>query len=171
MGIENYIFAIFAFAVVIGLLIISTRFLSYKSKKMLDGKYMQIVESLSLGTTNRLHLIKIENEFFLISATSKNVEFLTKVNIGNYQEEELKNSITEAIDFKSILKKCTNFNFSAQKRSEADTGSHNIKEQNVQDSDEMQNSDLIFKSNLEKLKKFTNTINGQRSENEQKKEH
>ena len=169
MNIGDYIYAIFAFIIVFGLLIFSTRFLSYKSKKVLNGKHMQIVESLSLGVTNRLHLIKIDNEFFLISATNKNIEFLTKVNIGDYKEEEIKNPITEVIDFKSVLKRYTNFNFNSQKRNENE--SQDILKQNIKRSGENQDSDLVFKSNLEKLKNLTNTINGQRSEDEQKKEY
>ncbi|QNU68399.1 flagellar biosynthetic protein FliO [Ruminiclostridium herbifermentans] len=167
MGILDYIYAIFAFIIVFGLLIFSTRFLSYKSKKVLNGKYMQVIESLSLGVNNRLHLIKIDNEFFLISATNKNVEFLTKVNIGAFKEEEIKNPITEIADFKSVLKKYTNFNFSSKKENE----SQDIFKQDIRSSGENQESDLIFKNNLKKLKNLTNTINGQRSEDEQKKEH
>ncbi len=169
MNIGDYIYAIFAFIFVFGLLIFSTRFLSYKSKKVLNGKHMQIVESLSLGVTNRLHLIKVDDEFFLISATNKNIEFLTKVNIGDYKEEEIKNPITEVIDFRSVLKKYTNFNFISNKKNENE--SQDVLKQNIRNSGEKQDSDLIFKSNLKKLKNLTNTINGQRSEDEQKKEY
>ncbi len=170
MDIGDYIYAIFAFIIVFGLLIFSTRFLSYRSKKVLNGNHMKIVESLSLGVTNRLHLIKIDNEFFLVSATNKNVEFLTKVNIGDYKEEEIKNPITEVIDFKAVLKKYTNFNHSSQKKNMGKNKSEDILMQNIENSENAQNSDLIFKSNLQKLKNLTNTINGQRSEDEQKKE-
>lgn len=169
MNIGDYIYAILAFIFVFGLLIFSTRFLSYKSKKVLNGKHMKIVESLSLGVTNRLHLIKIDNEFFLISATNKNIEFLTKVNIGDYKEEEIKNPITEVIDFRSVLNKYTNFNFSSQKKKENEQ--QDIFKQNTRSSNEKQDSTLTFKSNLKKLKNLTNTINGQRSEDEQKKEY
>lgn len=169
MNIGDYIYAILAFIFVFGLLIFSTRFLSYKSKKVLNGKHMKIVESLSLGVTNRLHLIKIDNEFFLISATNKNIEFLTKVNIGDYKEEEIKNPITEVIDFRSVLNKYTNFNFSSQKKNENEQ--QDILKQNTRSSNEKQDSTLTFKSNLKKLKNLTNTINGQRSEDEQKKEY
>ena len=171
MNIGDYIYAIFAFIIVFGLLIFSTRFLSYKSKKVLNGKHMQVVESLSLGVTNRLHLIKIDNEFYLISATNKNVEFLTKVNISDYKEEEIKNPITEVIDFKSVLKRYTNFNFSSQNKNENVNESSDTMKQNARSAGEKQDSDLIFKSNLNKLKNLTNTINGQRSEDEQKKEY
>lgn len=171
MNIGDYIYAIFAFIIVFGLLIFSTRFLSYKSKKVLNGKHMQVVESLSLGVTNRLHLIKVDNEFYLISATNKNVEFLTKVSISDYKEEEIKNPITEVIDFKSVLKKYTNFNFSSQNKNENVNESSDTLKQNTRSAGEKQDSDLIFKSNLNKLKNLTNTINGQRSEDEQKKEY
>lgn len=163
----RYFYAIFVSIVVFGLLILTTRFLSAKSKSMLKGKYIQIVETLSLGINNRLCLIKIEDEFFLISATNKKIEFLTKVNINDYKQADVKNPNSEVIDFKSILKKyMPNFNLANQTKNEAEAESVDMLNHKFQEKDEINNSDKIFKSNLEKLKNFTNTINGQRRENE-----
>jgi len=129
---------------------------------------MQIVESLSLGVNNRIHLIKVDSDFFIISASNKNVEFLARVNINDYEEEEIKNPISEVIDFKSVLKKYINgFNLGNQAKKEAEIDS--VLEYKSQGTDEMQNSDVMFKKNLEKLKHLNKSINGQRSENEQEK--
>jgi flagellar protein FliO/FliZ len=137
---------------------------------MLKGKYIQIVESLSLGLNNRLHLIKIDDEFFLISATNKKIEFLTKVNLNEYKQEDIKNPISEIIDFKTILKKYVpNLNFANQTKKATEPESVDMLKRKTQNSDEIKNNDMIFKGNLEKLRNITNTINGQRSENEQKK--
>jgi len=161
---------ILMFMVVVSILLLTTKFLAYKSKKMLKGNYMQIVESLSLGVNNRLHLIKIDNEFFVISATNKNVEFLARVNINDYEEKEIKNPISEVIDFKAVLKKYINgFNFSNQEKKDVEVESDNILRHKPQDEDEIQNGDVIFKKNLEKLKHLTKSINGKRSEDEQEK--
>jgi len=166
----KYFSVIFAVIVVLALLLLTTKFLAYKSKKMLKGNYMQIVESLSLGVNNRLHLIKVDKEFFIISATNKNVEFLARVNINDYEEEEIKNPISEVIDFKAMLKKYMNgFNFSNQSKKETQEEVASVVGQRPQGTDQMQNSDITFKQNLEKLKHLTKTINGKRSENEQEK--
>ncbi len=170
MDIGSYFYAIFVSIVVFGLLILTTRFLLSKSKNMLKGKYIQIVESLSLGVNNKIHLIKIEEEFFLISATNKKIEFLTKVNLNEYKQEDIKNPISEIIDFKTILKKYVpNLNVNNQAKKETEPESVDMLNRKNQNSDEIKNNNMIFKGNLEKLRNLTNTINGQRSENEQKK--
>jgi len=171
MGIYGkYFSVIFAFIVVLILLLFTTKYLAYKSKKMLKGNYMQIVESLSLGVNNRLHLIKVDKEFIIISATNKNVEFLARVNINDYEEEELINPLSEVIDFKSLLKKSINgSNFKNQARRESEVKADDILKQKPTGTDEIQNSNITFKENLEKLKHLTKTINGKRSENEQEK--
>jgi len=166
----EYFFAILAFIVVMLALLITTKYLAYKSKKMLKGNYMHIVETLSLGLNNRLHLIKVDNEFFIISATNKNVEFLARVNISEYEEEEIKNPISEVIDFKAVLKKhLTSINFGNQMKKETRKDSDSLIDQKTQGAEKMQNVEVPFKQNLEKLKHLTKSINGQRSENEQEK--
>jgi flagellar protein FliO/FliZ len=165
MGIIEYFPVIFAFIVVLALLLLTTKYLAYKSKKMLKGNYMQIVESLSLGVNNRLHLIKVDKEFFIISATNKNVEFLARVNINDYEEEKIKNPISEVIDFKAVLKKYIN-NFSNQTKKKTKIEADSLFGQKISNTDEIQNSDMTFKQNLEKLKHLTKTFNDKRSENE-----
>lgn len=165
---EKIFLPVFAFIVVILILLLTTKYLAYKSKKMLKGNYMHVIESLSLGVNNRLHLIKVDKEFFIISATSKNVEFLARVNINDYEEEEIKNPISEVIDFKLVLKKYLNgFNFGTQTKKETRVESEDILK--PKSTDEIRNSDVTFKTNLEKLKHLTKSIDGQWSENEQKK--
>jgi len=166
----KYFSVILAFIVVLIILLFTTKYLAYKSKKMLKGNYMQIVESLSLGVNNRLHLIKVDNEFFIISASNKQVEFLARVNINDYEEEEIKNPISEVVDFKAVLKKYMNgFNFSNQAKKQTEIEVENALGHKSQGIDGLQNADITFKKNLEKLKHLTKTINGKRSEDGQEK--
>ncbi|ACL76382.1 flagellar biosynthetic protein FliO [Ruminiclostridium cellulolyticum] len=149
---------ILAFIVVMALLLLTTRYLAYKSKKMLKGNYMQIIETLSLGTNNRIHLIKVDKDFFIVAASNKNVEFLTKVNINDYQEQDIKNPISEVVDFTSVLKKYTNglsFGSKTKEKVPEPSQTENAGENNV-----------VFRSNLEKLKNLANSMNNHRSENE-----
>ncbi len=148
---------ILAFIVVMVLLLLTTRYLAYKSKKMLKGNYMQIIETLNLGTSNRIHLIKIDKEFFIVAASNKNVEFLSQVSINDYQEQEIKNPISEVVDFTSILKKYTNgLTFGAKNKEKVPEPS--------QQENESENN-VVFRSNLEKLKNLSNSMNNHRSEN------
>ncbi len=160
----RYFTIILAFIVVILILLLTTKYLAYKSKKMMKGNHMHVVESLSLGVNIRLHLIKVDKEFFIISSTNKSVEFLARVNIDNYEEEVIKNPISEVIDFKSVLKKYVGgFN----------SGSHEEKGREPYQADretgntgEIVNDDVMFKKNLEKLKNLTNSGDDEGREDE-----
>ncbi len=148
---------ILAFIVVMVLLLLTTRYLAYKSKKMLKGNYMQIIETLNLGTSNRIHLIKVDKEFFIVAASNKNVELLSQVSIKDYQEQEIKNPISEVVDFTSILKKYTNgLTFGAKNKEKVPESS--------QQENESENN-VVFRNNLEKLKNLSNSMNNHRSEN------
>lgn len=154
---EKVFTVILAFIVVMVLLLLTTRYLAYKSKKMLKGNYMQIIETLNLGTSNRIHLIKIDKEFFIVAASNKNVEFLSKVSINDYQEQEIKNPISEVVDFTAILKKYTNgLSFGSKAKEKVPEPSQN-------ENDNKNN--VVFRSNLEKLKNLSNSMNNHRSEN------
>ena len=129
---------------------------------------MTIVESLSLGTNNRLHLIKVENEFFIISVSNKTTELIGKVNIKDFAEQPLVNPITEVIDFKEVLKKyITVPGFIKKQPSPIETEAEN--KMSIKNDTDLDG--VVFKNNLEKLKNITNTINRQRSENEQKSQN
>ncbi len=148
---------ILAFIVVMVLLLLTTRYLAYKSKKMLKGNYMQIIETLNLGTSNRIHLIKVDKEFFIVAASNKNVELLSQVSIKDYQEQEIKNPISEVVDFTSILKKYTNgLTFGAKNKEK-------VPESSKQENESENN--VVFRNNLEKLKNLSNSMNNHRSEN------
>lgn len=155
---EKVFTVILAFIVVMVLLLLTTRYLAYKSKKMLKGNYMQIIETLNLGTSNRIHLIKIDKEFFIVAASNKNVEFLSKVSINDYQEQEIKNPISEVVDFTAILKKYTSgLSFGSKAKEKVPEPSQNENEND--------NNNVVFRSNLEKLKNLSNSMNNHRSEN------
>jgi|GEM_PF-2344095 len=165
-GIFKYFTVLLAFVVVMAILLLTTKYLTYKSKKMMKGNHMQIVESLSLGVNSRLHLVKVDREFLILSATNKSVEFLARVNISDYEEEEIKNPISEVMDFKVILKKyISGFNFgssSAAGNSKTEEAAAGPKEAEAALTDNHK-----FKNNLERLKNITNSMNDRRGQNEE----
>ena len=96
------------FGSILFLTYITTRYIAAKSNKALKGRNIQIVETVSLGLDKRIHLVKAGNQYILISSTSKNIEFLSNVNI-----EEAENKTQEmpglqnAFNFKEIFDKYT----------------------------------------------------------------
>lgn len=166
MDFYQYFTIILAFIVVILILLFTTKYLTYKSRKMMKGNHMHIVESLGLGVNSRLLLVKVDKEFFILSATNKNVEFLARVNIDNYEEQEIKNPISEVIDFKSVLGKyMAGLNFTGKSRKSADSAENKMGNNTVS-ADEIVTDDAMFKKNLKKLKNLTNSINDEGRENE-----
>lgn len=158
----RYFTVILAFLVVMGILLLTTKYLTYKSKKMMKGNYMQIIESLSLGVNNRLHLVKVDKEFFILSASNKNVEFLARVNISDFEEAEIKNPISEVIDFKSVLKKYIRGFNSGNAAAATETKPAETVVDKVPESFHRDSNDDKFKNNLEKLKHITNSMNDRR---------
>lgn len=169
MEILKYLSVLLAFIVVMAILLLTTKYLAYKSKKMMKGNYMKIIESLSLGVNNRLHLVKVDKEYFILSATNKNVEFLARVNISDFEEEDIKNPISEVIDFKSVLKKyITGFSFGNSAAAGEAKQSEPVIDNRVQNSG-LNSKDSVFKSNLERLKHLSNSMNDRRGQNEEEK--
>lgn len=181
-GITKYLTVLLAFVVVMAILLLTTKYLTYKSKKMMKGNHMQIVESLSLGINTRLHLVKVDKEFLILSATNKSVEFLARVTISDFEEEEIKNPISEVMDFKEILKKyVSGFNFGNSsgarntKTEEAVAGSKSGGYSDRSDETEFSSSrpeaaltdSHKFKSNLERLKNISDSMNDRRGQNEE----
>ncbi len=162
----KYFTVLLAFLVVMAILLVTTRYLAYKSKKMMKGNYMQIIESLSLGVNNRLHLVKVDKEFFIISASNKNVEFLARVNISDFEEEEVKNPISEVIDFKSILKKYISGISFKNTAAAKDFKAQNAEMERPSDNVVSQSENVVFRGNLERLKNLTNSMNDTRGQNE-----
>ncbi len=148
----DYLIYIVVFALIIAIMIFFTKYLGYKTKKMQKGNYMTIIETLSLGVNNRLILVKVEDEFLILSVNNKSSEFITKVNIKDYKEQEEVNPFSDIIDFKSILAKNIIKSGSNKKHSTSEkmdtTTNENTQEQNTG------TDKNTFKNNLDKLKKL-----------------
>lgn len=96
-----------AFGSILFLAYITTRLIANKSKRAMRGKYINIVESVNLGMDKQIHLLKIDREFVLIATSGKTVEFLSKINISDFdididKEVEINSS---SFDFKGIFEK------------------------------------------------------------------
>ena len=147
----DMLISFFVFVIVFGSILflayVTTRFIGNKSGRALKGKHINIVETVSLGLDSRLHLVKIGEEFVLISASGKNVQMLTKVNIDGYYEEQNSNG-GNSFDFKEIFEKYIQ-NFK---------GRQNSKEDLRAQEDKNSSDDNSFQRNLVKLRNITSGI-------------
>lgn len=84
----------------------TTLFVGGKTQKTMQGKNIKVIETVSIGVDKKIHLVKVGKEFFLIGSGGKVIEFLSKVDLPDYQESSVEASMMP-IDFKSILDKCS----------------------------------------------------------------
>ena len=146
-------FFILGFGGILFLTYVTTRYLAGKSNKAMKGKHLSIVETISLGTDKRIHLVKAGDKHILVASTSKSIEFLTDLSIG---EEEASNDTTvqgvqNVFDFKTLFEKYMNVyknKKSISFRPETDMSANNPEGEK-------------FRFNLEKLKHITQKINTQ----------
>lgn len=112
---------------------------------------MSVIETLSLGTDKRIHLVKAGEQYILIATSSKDIEFLTNVSINDMEkpdEEDTKNKAVN-FDFKALFDKY----LTSYKNKKSDT----VKS----DMSMLKNEDDKFRLNLYKLKDITHKINTQ----------
>lgn len=101
-------FEMFAVILVLGAVIflsyIVTRYIGEKAKNAMRGKYISVVETLSLGMDKRIHLVKVGEQYILIASSGKNIQFLTEIDLSDYEDQK-DSEETTAFSFKSIFEK------------------------------------------------------------------
>ena len=100
----EYLGAFIVFGSILFLAYVTTKFVGNKTSRTLRGKYINVIESVSIGMDKQLHLVRIAEQYILISSSGKNIEFLTNVNINGYQPEQADDNMP-LIDFKTVLSK------------------------------------------------------------------
>lgn len=126
-----------------------TKLVGVKVSRTMKGKYISLVETVSLGMDKRLHLIKVGDQFILIASSGKNIIFLTKVKLD---DEEIVQNETAAVsfDFRHILDKYMQ-NFKGLKRK-------NVPTEEIKTDIGSSENDSIFSRNLNKLKFINNRM-------------
>lgn len=76
------------FAVIIILALFSTRFIAARAGKIMKGRHLKIIESISLGTDKKLHLLKAGERFFLISSCGRKIELVSEVELNDFEDRE-----------------------------------------------------------------------------------
>lgn len=145
------ILVLIGFGSILFLAYITTRYIAGKSNMAMRGKYISIVETVSLGMDKRLHLIKVDKQFILIASSAKGIEFLTAVTLNDFDKyEEIKSA--SAFDFKSLFDKY----IQAYKNKKSDKTGLN----NEQDSTKKAEGEN-FKSNLNRLRVISERLDTQ----------
>ena len=94
------------FGSIIFLAIVCTKLVAGNKKGSMKGRFINIIESVSLGVDKQIHLVKVDNQFVLIATAGKNVEFLTNVKMDGYTEPEMSENSNNYFDFKLLFDKC-----------------------------------------------------------------
>ncbi len=146
----EFLFEMFTVILVLGAVIflsyIVTRYIGEKAKNAMKGRYISIVETLSLGVDKRIHLVKVGEQYILIASSGKNIQFLTKVDLDNIENQETEEA-SNAFNFRSVLEKYAQ-NLMAKKNQPQEKEAHT---ENTQDKN-------VFKSNLARIKALTDKI-------------
>lgn len=147
------------FGSIVFLAYITTRYVGNKAGKAMLGKHVTIVETVSLGMDKRLHLVKAGGQYLLIASTSKSVEFISEIRLGEEEETEPVDS-TSAVpgifDFKSIFDK-----YSGMYKSRKISSVRPARQQDDMSKPESER----FRNNLDRLTKITQKYENQVSKN------
>jgi flagellar biogenesis protein FliO len=108
------------FGSVLFLVIVTTKLIGTKAKQAMKGKYIHVIDSINLGLDKSIYLVKVSDDFILLSSSGKKIEFLTNVKVENSFENNTNDENNEIFNFKSIfdkyLKKEENDNFTSNNR-------------------------------------------------------
>lgn len=95
---------IFIFLLVIFLAYITTKIIAGKKIKTMKGNNMQIIETIPLGF-NSLHILKVNEKFYLISSSKEGIQYLTELNKDDISLDNFENTVSFEENLKLYLKK------------------------------------------------------------------
>ncbi len=102
----SFMFAMGVFGVVLFLGYVTTKLVGGKAGKMMRGKNMNVVESISLGMDKQIHLVKVGEKFIVLSTSGKNIQMLTELSPEQMGEVVAENTTeNQAQQFKEIFDK------------------------------------------------------------------
>jgi len=99
MSLLKIIYILIVFIIVLGISYYFSRFIG----KRVSGKnkFMKIIETLTLGNDRHLHIIKVCNEYYLISSSQKGICLVDKIEEEAFKEQIANDNIYG--DFESYL--------------------------------------------------------------------
>lgn len=153
---ENIVFQgllfIIGFGAILFLAYITTRFIAGKSSSVMKGKYINIVETVSLGMDKRLHLVKVGEQFFIIASSGKTIKFLTSVVLDDFERLD-EDQAENIFSFKNFFNKHLQA-YRTKRNENSEQGKRDDKEPNHM-------TGLAFKENLNILKNINKKFDTQ----------
>jgi|SRR3989339_608908 len=101
----NLLLFLIVFGAILFIAYVTTKFIGKKSNKIMKGKYIKIIETLSLGFDKQIYLLKTGNQYVLLSYSGKNIQFLTTISMDEIPEDLDQDNNTELLNFKEIFEK------------------------------------------------------------------
>lgn len=135
------ILGLIAFGCVLFLAFVTTRFIARKSDINMRGKYLSIIESISLGMDKKLCIVKAGEKYVLIAVYAKKVDFLLEIDIDDVEMISDKEDDDRVFNFKSLFEKYITV--------------HKAGQENHSNKVENRSEKSIFKSNINKIKLLT----------------
>ena len=109
-SISNSIFALFSFALVLALAYFTTKFLSKKMTNYNKSEKMNIVDTISIDNNNKISIVKILEEYYVISINNNGINLIDKLDtVEILLNDDSKNKKHNEVKFKfeSILSSLT----------------------------------------------------------------
>lgn len=139
---------VLVFGSILFLAYVTTKYVGKKTNSVMKGKYVKVIETVSLGFDNRLYLVKVADEFILISSSGKNVQMLKTIEMIE-QKEDINITKPNTVNFKDFFQNCLD-NFKIKGNSEK---IEDVDENMLKGNFENFKGEKI-KKNLERLKEF-----------------
>lgn len=95
---------IFYLALIIGIIYLVSFFLKKGLFKSRRGKYMNVIDRLSLTPKTSLNLIRVKNKVILFSISDKQCKKVTEWDLSKFDEQDIDSSDSSA-DFQGYLDK------------------------------------------------------------------
>lgn len=101
----NFVYLFLALASILFLAYVTTKYIGNKAKRVSKGSYIQVIETVALGLDKQLMLVKVGEQFVLLSSSGKNVQFMTNINLEHYEEPVSPVNQNGVFDFKGLFDK------------------------------------------------------------------
>jgi len=157
-GIFQGLIFVIIFGSILFVAYVATRYVGNKTSKVMKGKHVSIVETVSLGMDKQIYLLKAGEQFVLIASCGKHIEFLTTVKIDGFESEEISDT-TNGFNFKGFFEKYLQ-TFVNRKDGKEQKENHVNNDRQAAESAE----DDVFKSNLNKLRAINARVDVRRKE-------
>ncbi len=149
-GYIGFVGIVIVFCALLFLVYVTTKYVGGKAAKAMRGRFINIVETVTIGLDKQIHLLKVGDQYILVASAGKSIEFLTTLELDEAEVEAVSEN-AGAFDFKGIFDKYLQ-NFKAPGNSGART---------ARGGNESKVESEIFKSNLNRLKTINFKFNHQ----------